>query len=700
MKLNLRSKFLVTTLGLLILAMALSGVVSYFNSSSSLETAIRDQISQLTAFTERFVDNWVGDRKREINGWSQDKLFATALQDTFMGKAARKSAGGVLARYKETYPFYQALSLADSQGLVVASSHQPDVDKVKIADRAYFKEALAGKLVLSQVIMSKMNGQPCIAVAAPIMDNGKPGGILLGLIDLSYFSEKFVAPIKVGDTGYVFICAPNGLVISHPETKHLGKTNISDFAWGKEILSQKDGFISYSYEGMAKLVGFGHTKELGWVVGAAANQDELFAPARRMGYLNGLVALLAVIVAGAVITIFVQTLTKPLHKAVKMARDIRDGDLGQRLTMQRSDEIGELAEALNAMADQLEGRADLAQAIAGGDLSQRRKLASDKDVLGLALARMTDDLADLVRQVQAAAQQVAVGTGEISDSSNGLSQGATEQAASLEEITASLTEIGEQTKSNAESAAQANLLAGQVRGSAQEGNLQMRNMINAMGEIDQASRSIAKIIKVIDDIAFQTNLLALNAAVEAARAGSHGKGFAVVAEEVRNLASRSAKAAQETAELIEGSGKKVAEGTKIAGHTATSLSKINEGITKMADLVGEIAAASNEQAQGISQVNQGLIQLDQVTQQNTANAEEVASSAEELSGQARALHLLLGRFKLRKLKPGAKTYVQAKLAAQAASPAAEGRLPAPAPADRVVKPSDIIALDDQEFGKF
>jgi methyl-accepting chemotaxis protein len=257
---------------------------------------------------------------------------------------------------------------------------------------------------------------------------------------------------------------------------------------------------------------------------------------------------------------------------------------------------------------------------------------------------------DILSQVTAAVDQTATGAGQVSDASQSLSQAATESASSLEEIAASMHEITAQTTLNAENATQANQLAAQAKASAEKGNAEMGSMVKAMNGINESAANVSKIIKSIDEIAFQTNLLALNAAVEAARAGKHGKGFAVVAEEVRNLAQRSAAAAKETAEMIEGSIKKTEAGARIAEETSGALEEIVTGVTKVTDLIGEIACASKEQAEGIAQINQGLSQVNQVTQQVTAGAEESASASEELSGQSRELKQILAKFKLRQQK--------------------------------------------------
>jgi methyl-accepting chemotaxis protein len=353
---------------------------------------------------------------------------------------------------------------------------------------------------------------------------------------------------------------------------------------------------------------------------------------------------------------------RPVDKLVEAANKIADGDLNVNIKVETKDEIGALAAAFG---------------------------------------RMADNVNEVMANIASSAEQVASGARQMSESSLALSQGATEQASSIEELTASIEEIASQTRQNAASANKANELAETARSNATQGNSEMQQMLKAMEDINVSSANIYKIIKVIDEIAFQTNILALNAAVEAARAGQHGKGFAVVAEEVRNLAARSANAAKETADLIEGSIKKVEGGTKIANETAGALNQIVEGVAEVAAIVHNIAGASNEQAAGIAQINQGIAQVSQVVQTNSSTSEESAAASEELTGQAELLKEMVNKFKLKNNGSTANRFTGlTPEVIKMLESMAEAKTAGKATSQETITSKARIALNDSEFGKY
>lgn len=307
-----------------------------------------------------------------------------------------------------------------------------------------------------------------------------------------------------------------------------------------------------------------------------------------------------------------------------------------------------LKSIINKIKHPIKDLVETSKSMAEGDLTVTFK-KYDEDELGElsdALNNVSNNIRNIMSEISSVANQVNLGAREISNSSQVLSEGATEQASAIEELTASVEQITEQTELNAGNAEKVKDFMETTKVNAIDGNEQMNKLLNATEDLKKSSVDIGNVIKTIDSIAFQTNILALNAAVEAARAGVHGKGFAVVADEVRNLAVRSAAAVQETTVLIENSIEKTNIGVDMALETAKSLEKIVTDVSEAANLITEIAGASNQQAASVQQINIGLGQVSEVIQTTSATSEECTAASQELASQADVLKEQIGKFKI------------------------------------------------------
>ena len=349
----------------------------------------------------------------------------------------------------------------------------------------------------------------------------------------------------------------------------------------------------------------------------------------------------------------VEAVSEPISEINGVMNQIgTKADFNTKVEGDYAGEFLEIKQSVNTMIDSMNvyiPEIDKAlSSMASGDLTYRSSVdfKGDFNTIGESINNITSTLHKTMSEINSASEQVLSGAKQISYSAMDLANGASMQASSVEELTASIDLIDQQTRQNAHNAEEANALSNRSSENALDGNNAMKQMLEAMLQIKDSSSNISRIIRVIQDIAFQTNLLALNAAVEAARAGEHGKGFAVVAEEVRNLAARSQEAAKDTTELIEDSITRVETGSGIAETTSETLDVIVSNASEVLQIINSISTASKEQTEAISQVSAGISQISSVVQSNSAVSEETASAAEELNSQAELLRQLVAYFKV------------------------------------------------------
>ncbi len=583
-------------------------IISYNASYKAVENSYLNQLENFNKDIAQQLESFFVQQEKNARFLAENDNVVNAAATNNFGNATT-----VLKSFEKNQGIYQYifLSTADDDPQIVAATLAKSIG-VKWGTDAYknnIKKALQGETWVSDPVKSMVTNMPIILVTSPIKAGNNTVGIIGMVVDVGNFARNLVKDVKIGKTGYPYITNLEGLAFAHPDKEQIFKLNLKNFDWGRQLLAAQDGaVIRYEFEGLWKIQTFFRNLKYRFISASTIYVSDINESARSMAITMIIFGFLGILFSAIAIYFIIARKLKPLEECRNVINDMAQGDLTGRYNgVISSDEVGEIAGAVNNSMDQFE---------------------------------------KIISEIMVSAQNLSQAVNEIASGNENLSQRTAEQASSLEEIASTIEEATSTTNQNAENAQEANKMSDSTSRLAEEGGRVVIDSVNSINEINESSKKIGEIISVINEIAFQTNLLALNAAVEAARAGEQGRGFAVVAGEVRNLAQRAGTAAKEIGELIKTSVDKIDNGTQLVNKSGEALKEIIESVNQVGTLISEISAASDEQKQGLDQINVAVAELDNMTQQNSALVEETASASEEMANQAQEMLSMVERFKI------------------------------------------------------
>lgn len=654
MKKSISTRLLVITLSVSIIGMGLIAAVSMTMSASSL---LQESLGKIGESTEREavrINSWLENQAHYVSalatGLAYDSDYsAEALMPMLM---AHKSANG---QYFEVY-----MGHPDGTGSF-ASGWIPDYAGGWTSyKRGWYIGAAQnpGTSFITSLYTDAQTGELCVTISNAVIQSGSVVGVAAADMYIDTL-DKIVNETNVGQDSYAFLTDASGGILIYPngayspdkDDNFQNITQIENGLYKTMWESTSQNRESFKFQGADGVVRYYTMHEIdatGWRLYTALPASVVNAPIYRLFYL--VVPIFVVILLLAAILMFFtvkRLIVRPITDITSAAHKLADGDTNIELTEEYEGELHMLRESFLNMADSIQKQVESTSQFAVGNLDVNVQVRSSTDVMGQALDQLCHKLNVIMGIIHQGSIRVSEGSNQISTHSQSLAQGASEQAAAIQQLSASINEITEKIRSNQEKASQASDVSEQIYKNARNGMELMEQMVVAVTEINDASSSISKVIKAIEDIAFQTNILALNAAVEAARAGQHGKGFAVVADEVRNLASKSAEAARETADLIQNSISKASDGAGIAEKTNQALETVISALDESAKLISQISAAANEEFEAITSINEGINQVSQVVQSNAATSQEEAAEAQRLSAEAGSLSKAVSSFTLK-----------------------------------------------------
>lgn len=535
-----------------------------------------------------------------------------------------------------------------------------------VTKRTWYEQAKAEQTTIcTSPYVDIATGGMVITAASPIYEKDSCVGVFGCDVTIASVVE-FVNSMKLSANGYPVLIDQDGNFLVHGNESFVPAINGDELTFsnyqdaGGDYAKVIEGLgdevslaLHKDYDGQEKYFAFSKLPTTGWYIGFVMPREDIDGALYELGRTYLLLFVIAFVVGNFIVILVTLGQMRPLKNIRAAADRIANGDLTASFSYRSRDEVGLLCEGFDRCVEMIRTYvndiSNVLTGIAGGNLTVRPEVEyrGDFEKINQSMNRILSSLNGMLKDIDVGSEEVYEGSNQIAIGSQALADGTTRQAAAIEEISASISEVSSRIAHTADNAAMAGDLSQKTQEKINHQDAEIQSMVEAMEDISSTSKEIEKIIKAIEDIAFQTNILALNAAVEAARAGDSGKGFAVVAEEVRDLAGKSANAANSTTALINASIAAVEKGSKIALATADSMKTVIDMSTKSSELIVEIASASAEQTQAISQITAGVEQISQVVSTNSATAQQTAASCDTLLEQSRRLKEQVAGFSLK-----------------------------------------------------
>ena len=592
-----------------------------------------------------------------------------------LGCSYQLSAAVFTPAQKQEYINQRVEAYGMVRGKLIGSNGICAADGTDYNDREYFKRSMQGEVVVSDPVISKTDGKLSVIISAPVYEGGDKDGEIIGVVFVvpdPEFLNDICAAISISEHSGCYLLGSTGTTIAHSDSAiaqeqknniELSQTDSSLKGIAKieqQMLKGEIGYGTYFRKGAYILQAYAPIDGTnGWMVAVDAPVTDFLGSVVIGIIIGGAIGVIAVAYSIYKAKQIGERIGEPVAQCTDRIQLLAQGDLHTPAPkVETGDELQILAEATASLSDNLQqviGDTDYLL----GEMSEgnfaivsncREAYIGDFSGLLESIRKLNHKLSETLGEIKNAVSQVSAGAGQMADAAQGLAEGATDQAGSVEELQATITNVTEIVEKNAKALGASYEKAMEYQQQARTSGEEMKGLTDAMQRINETSKQISDIIGEIEDIASQTNLLSLNAAIEAARAGEAGRGFAVVADQIRKLADDSAQSAVHTRELIETSLQEIERGNQITDKTAEALQKVVEGIEDLANESKKAMEESNAQADAMAQIEQGIEQISTVVQNNSATAEETSATSEELSAQATNMNELTDAFQLRSEK--------------------------------------------------